>query len=136
VLLAEDESAVRDLVRQHLEDLGYTVLVAPDGAQALQLARQNIKTIDIVLSDVVMPEMGGCELSEALRQLRPDMKIVLMTGYSEGVTIEQANAAGLQVLSKPFSRRSLAHKIREVLDAAPPAFSSTWPDMHRNLRIV
>ena len=121
VLLAEDESAVRNLVRQHLEELGYTVLIAPDGAQALQLARQNIKTIDIVLTDVVMPEMGGCELSEALRQLRPDMKVLLMTGYSEGITLEQANAAGLQVLSKPFSRRSLAYKIREVLDAAPPS---------------
>ena len=136
VLLAEDESAVRNLVRQHLEELGYTVLVAPDGAQALQLARQNIKTIDIVLTDVVMPEMGGCALSEALRQLQPDMKVLLMTGYSEGVTIEQANAAGLQVLSKPFSRRSLAYKIREVLDAAPPSFPSTWPEMPRNMRIV
>ena len=97
---------------------------------------QNIKTIDIVLTDVVMPEMGGCALSEALRQLRPDMKVLLMTGYSEGITIEQANAAGLQVLSKPFSRRSLAYKIREVLDAAPPAFPSTWPEMPRNMRIV
>jgi signal transduction histidine kinase/ActR/RegA family two-component response regulator/HAMP domain-containing protein len=136
VLLAEDEGAVRNLVRQHLEELGYKVLAVADGAQALRIARQNIETIDIVLTDVVMPEMGGYELSKALRQLRPDMKVVLMTGYAEGVTTEEASAAGLQILSKPFSRSSLAHKIREVLDAGAPVFSARWPEMRGKMRVV
>jgi CheY-like chemotaxis protein len=136
VLLAEDEGAVRDLVCQHLEDLGYKVITAADGAQALKTARQHIETIDIVLTDVVMPEMGGYALSKALRELRPEIKVVLMTGYAEGMLTEEARAAGLEVLSKPFSRRSLAQKIREVLDSGAPLLAPRWPQARRKMHVV
>jgi CheY-like chemotaxis protein len=120
VLLAEDESAVRMLVRQHLHELGYRVLEAADGGQALELAKSNIDQIDIVVTDAIMPKMGGRELSENLRRLRPELKILLITGYAEGVLYDEIRAAALQVLSKPFSRRALACKLREMLDIPAP----------------
>jgi PAS domain S-box-containing protein len=120
VLLAEDESAVRILVRQHLEELGYHVLEAADGGQALALAKDNLEQIDIVVTDAIMPKMGGRELSENLRRLRSGLKILLVTGYAEGVLYDEIRAAGLELLPKPFSRRALARKLREMLDTPGP----------------
>jgi PAS domain S-box-containing protein len=120
VLLAEDESAVRMLVRQYLQELGYRVLEVPDGSQAFELAQQKIDQIDIVVTDAIMPKMGGRELSENLRRLRPGIKILLITAYAEGVLYDEIRAAGLQFLPKPFSRRALARKLREMLDIPAP----------------
>ncbi len=130
VLLAEDEGAVRTLLHEHLQELGYRVLEAANGMQALEIARQHINQIDIVVTDVVMPKMGGRELSAQLRLLRPEIKIVLMTGYTEATVCDELRAAGLELLAKPFSRRALAGKLREMLDShqpARPAAAETLP---------
>jgi PAS domain S-box-containing protein len=121
ILLAEDEHGVRMLIRKYLEQLGYRVLDASDGRQALEIARQNLEQIDIVVTDAIMPKMGGRELSDNLRQLRPELKILLITGYAEGVLYDEIRAAGLELLPKPFSRRALATKLREMLDILPAA---------------
>jgi PAS domain S-box-containing protein len=123
ILLAEDESAVRILIRQYLEELGYRVFDAPDGIRALELAKQHIDQIDIVITDAIMPKMGGRELSINLRHLRPEIKILMMTGHVEGVLYDEIRVAGLPLLSKPFSRREVASKLREILDGktAPQA---------------
>jgi CheY-like chemotaxis protein len=121
VLLAEDEGAVRTLLHEHLQELGYRVLEAANGTQALEIARQHINEIDIVVTDVVMPKMGGRELAAQLRLLRPEIKIVLMTGYTEAAVCDELRAAGLELLAKPFSRRALAGKLREMLDSRQPA---------------
>ena len=121
VLLAEDEGGVRGLIHEYLEELGYHVMEASNGAEALELARQNITRIDIVLTDAIMPKMSGSELCRQLRILRPEIKILMMTGYTDAGVCDEIRAAGLELLSKPFSRRILATKIREMLDGAMPA---------------
>ena len=118
VLLAEDEDVVRILIRDLLHGLGYRVLLAPDGKQAFALAEQHLDEINIVISDTIMPAMGGLDLYRRLRTLRPGLKVVLMTGYADGMLQDsEIQAAGLQLLSKPFTRQTLARKLREVLDA-------------------
>jgi PAS domain S-box-containing protein len=118
VLVVEDDEAVRELVVTQLQDLGYRVLEAPDGSRALTLLR-GAGIIDLLFTDVVMPGgMTGQQLAEEGRQLRPEMKVLLTSGYTQNSIVHQGKLdKGVHLLSKPYRRDDLAHRIREVLDS-------------------
>lgn len=116
ILLAEDQIGIRDLVRPFLEDIGYTVLEASDGEAALRIAQQHRGQIDLLLTDIVMPKMGGHQLAQQTAALHPHMKVLYMSGYAEYATSRAGNShAGELALQKPFSMDALAIKVREVL---------------------
>jgi signal transduction histidine kinase len=116
ILLVEDEPGVRDLASHFLRASGYSVLEAADGVQALEVAEKYPGPIHLLLSDMVMPRMSGQELMQRLLGARKDMKIILMSGYSEynGTEFRQADSIFLR-LGKPFSLASLVGKVREAL---------------------
>jgi two-component system cell cycle sensor histidine kinase/response regulator CckA len=117
VLLVEDEEGVRTLSRMILESHGYTVLEAKDGTEALLLAEQHQGTIHLLVSDVVMPKMSGRELGERLAVLRPDMKVLYFSGYTDDAIVRHGIVdAKTPFLQKPFSPLGLGRKVREVLD--------------------
>jgi PAS domain S-box-containing protein len=121
VLLVEDEAAVRSLVRKVLERRGYLVLEATNGAEAIQLAQSHEGRIDLILTDVVMPDIAGPTLIEMLAPHRSEARVLFMSGYTDqeiirrGVDKFQAGFIG-----KPFSPDALAAKVREILDAGVP----------------
>ena len=116
VLLAEDAESLRRLNFELLEDLGYTVLEAGFGLEALYKAAQYSETIHVLLTDVVMPGMSGKELAERLALLRPNVKVIYMSGYTDHVIFQTGILKpGTAFLQKPFTRETLARKLREVL---------------------
>jgi two-component system cell cycle sensor histidine kinase/response regulator CckA len=118
LLLVEDEAAVRASVRRLLEWHGYTVLEARNGADALRVYEAHEEGIDLVLTDVVMPEMGGHELVERLRALRPGLRVLFMSGYAERAFASNgAIPPGMGFVEKPFTVETLMRRLREVLDA-------------------
>jgi CheY-like chemotaxis protein len=125
ILLAEDEAAVRRSTREFLSLNGYIVLEAKNGADALTIARQYKGPIHLMITDVVMPQMGGAKLAGELATERPEMKVLFVSGYAE-TTVQRHGTIDvtMRFLQKPFSLRTLAHKVREVLDADAPALSS------------
>jgi DNA-binding NtrC family response regulator len=119
ILVAEDEGALREAVCDYLSGLGYTVFGAGSGQEALSLASEQEKTIDLLLTDLVMPKMSGGELSQHLGKLRPGMKTIYMSGYADEAKMRQSvPETNVSVLQKPFSLGTLARKIREVLESA------------------
>lgn len=117
ILLVEDEDALRDLLADNLTRLGYDVLTARDGPVALEIEEDYEGPIDLLLSDVVMPSFGGVEVANALRQTRPDTKVILMSGYpTHGIAKDTVLPQGITFLSKPVDPNLLARKIREELD--------------------
>jgi PAS domain S-box-containing protein len=118
VLLVEDSAAVRSIARQILERNGYTVLEAPNGKAALDIGRKRTSRIHLLLTDVVMPEMSGRQLAEAFSTVRPDAKVIFMSGYTDDAVVRHGVvSAGVDYLQKPFSPDALLRKVREVLDA-------------------
>jgi PAS domain S-box-containing protein len=119
ILLVEDEEIVRTLAIHVLGDLGYTVLEAANGEQALRVLQEHAgETIHLLLTDVVMPKMGGRALAERLRTIRPDLKMLFISGYSEnGMAPLTTFEPGVAFLQKPFTPGSLARKVRDVLDS-------------------
>ena len=113
MLLAEDEDAVRELAGEFLRSSGYKVIEGKDGIDALEKAERESGTIDVLVTDVVMPRMRGTELAQRLKRVYPAIKIVYMSGYLEhnGEDGFIADAAQLQ---KPFSRDSLLQKLRDA----------------------
>jgi two-component system cell cycle sensor histidine kinase/response regulator CckA len=112
VLVVEDEEVVRGLVRQVLEGQGYVVLVAQDGQEAIELAGRN--TIDVLLTDLTMPNVGGREVAERLRETQPGLKVVYMSGYVEdGLT--GALPPATSFLGKPFTFSELTETVRHLL---------------------
>jgi two-component system cell cycle sensor histidine kinase/response regulator CckA len=117
ILLVEDEAAVRSSARRLLERQGYSVLEARHGADALRIVEESGRHIDLVVTDLVMPEMGGRELAERLRAHRPALKVLFMSGYTE-----KAIAAGgimppnTGFVEKPFTVEQLMRRLREILD--------------------
>jgi len=118
VLLVEDDASVRELAAQILRNQGYTVLEAPHGHEAIRMARDGVeKKIHLLLTDVVMPQMGGRELVNQFRRLHPDVKVLFISGYSGNAVTHQAMVKpGERLLQKPFSPTTLAKKVREALD--------------------
>ncbi|OPY67492.1 MAG: Blue-light-activated protein [Syntrophorhabdaceae bacterium PtaU1.Bin034] len=117
ILLVEDENTLRDLVRTLLEAQGYTVLEAQDGDNALAVSGRYGGSIHLLMTDVVMPGISGRELAERLKTLRPSMKVLFMSGYTDDAVVRHGLlTARVQFLPKPFSPAMLALKVREVLD--------------------
>lgn len=125
VLLVEDEEVVRAVIAEILEGAGYTVLPAANGREAFELAGTFAGRIDVLLTDWIMPEMGGPEIAERLREERPELRVVFMSGYAEAeAVLDQLERGGAAFLPKPFSAADLARLMRHVLEgtpAAPPA---------------
>ena len=117
ILLAEDEAAVRNLARRVLEKHGYKLLLAATGRDGVQLATQHAGPIDLLVTDVVMPEMGGRELAQRLAALQPGLKVLYLSGYTDDMIVRHGVLeAGVAFLQKPFTPDTLLRKIREVLD--------------------
>ncbi len=120
ILLVEDEANLRYLARQYLEKQGYKVIEAADGAVAMQIAVAHEAVIHLLLTDVIMPGMNGRELAQRISEIRPNVKILYMSGYTENVIGHNGMLdAGVRLLQKPFNLRDLKSKVREVLDATP-----------------
>jgi CheY-like chemotaxis protein len=117
VLLVEDEPEVRGVVSSLLLDLGYRVVAAASGREALALAARDGEPFDLLLTDVTMPEMSGRELAVRLRELRPSTRVLYMSGHQEELSPREAAVPGF--LQKPFSAEELAHAVRTVLDGPP-----------------
>jgi len=114
ILIAEDESGIRALASLILTDLGYTVLTAANGTDALEVVQKHGAQINLLLSDIIMPRMGGFELYRQMQQQFPHIKTLFMTGYAEEALGEKP--PGITLLQKPFSRETLASKIHDVLN--------------------
>ena len=118
ILLAEDEEVVRKLALEVLLSYGYKVLEAENGKTALSICESQGESIDLLITDVVMPEMGGRELAARLLKRCPDVKVLYMSGYTDDAVIRQGEIKeGSNFIQKPFSLEALVQKVREVLDA-------------------
>ena len=116
VLLVEDSDLVRDVVAIMLESDGLTVLQASGGEEALALARRGDVPIDLLLTDIVMPEVSGVELADRLERERPGLRILFMTGYAEeAVMKEEILGKHRECIVKPFTREQIATRVRELL---------------------
>jgi two-component system cell cycle sensor histidine kinase/response regulator CckA len=116
ILLVEDEKGVRELAREYLASSGYTVIEAEDGHTALELAAMHVGQIHLLLTDVVMPGISGRELAERVSQIRPGIKIIYMSGYTDQAVVHQGILQNDAVLlQKPFTLMTLAGKLREML---------------------
>ena len=120
VLLVEDELSVRTLAGEVLRRLGYVVIAAAHGDEALRLASQHPDEIHLMVTDVVMPRMNGRELADRLRLSRPEIKMLFMSGYTDHVVMQRDLAPGVAFLQKPFTPEVFARKVRLVLDAHGP----------------
>ena len=119
VLLVEDEVSVRALAARVLRIQGYTVIEAANGDEALALALHSGRTIDLLLTDVIMPQIGGKALADRLTQLLPGVRVLFMSGYTDDAIIHHGRLEpGIAFLHKPFSPAALARKVREALDTA------------------
>jgi PAS domain S-box-containing protein len=118
ILLVEDDSSVRDLAVRFLRGQGYTILEATNGNEAIRIARKSKKEkVHLLLTDMVMPQMGGKELVERFRSIHPEIKVLFISGYTDfAITHHGLSEPNTALLQKPFSLTSLAKKVREVLD--------------------
>ncbi|MCA9540365.1 MAG: response regulator, partial [Myxococcales bacterium] len=131
VLVMEDEHTLRNMLARNLERLGYAVLAAVDGEQALVISRRRDAPIDLLIADVVLPGVQGCDVAMTLRAERPDLAVLLISGHLDDNALAQAaSALDACVLAKPFDRQRLARAVRDALqsalrgDASPPV--NTW----------
>lgn len=119
ILLVEDEAAVRTLAKKLLSQKGYRVLEASDGAIALRLAAGHVGEIDLVLTDVAMPNLGGRGMVEELRELSPGMRVLFMSGYpKDEIFPEKDRGKGIPYLQKPFTSQTLLSEVRAALGYA------------------
>ncbi|MBY0524596.1 MAG: PAS domain-containing protein [Gemmataceae bacterium] len=116
ILLVEDEDIVRNLARTVLQRAGYRVLVAADGVEALQVCEQHTGAIELLVTDVVMPQMNGRDLAERLTQKRPALKVLFMSGYTGFINEPLAVPTRAGFLQKPFAPDALARQVRSLLD--------------------
>jgi len=119
VLVVEDEDIVRLLVVEVLRDLGYRALEASDGPAGLRIL-QSPQRIDLLVTDIGLPELNGRQLADAARAKRPDLKVLFMTGYAESAASGDFLDKGMHIVSKPFTMENLAAKIREMIEFVQP----------------
>jgi two-component system, cell cycle sensor histidine kinase and response regulator CckA len=127
ILLVEDEPQVRQVAHRMLQQHGYVVLIAGDGQEALHLSRHYSGPIHLMLTDVIMPGMSGHEIMQHLRQERPEMKVLYMSGHTENAIVHHGVLdPGIAFMQKPFRHEELMHKVLEVLQSpsSPPSSSS------------
>jgi two-component system, cell cycle sensor histidine kinase and response regulator CckA len=118
ILLVEDEPTVRELAKEFLEEYGYRVLAAANGSEGLSVCKEFREKIDLIITDVVMPQMSGRELAEQARILRPETQVLYMSGFTDDAVVRHGVIADdLCFIQKPFSPDALASKAREILDA-------------------
>ena len=133
ILLVEDDSSLREVTCEVLETSGYNVISADSPGRALYLVNCHRGPIDFLLTDIIMPKMNGRELATRVLEIRPNMKVLYVSGYSDGVLQDSVHGAlegGLEFLQKPFTRLALTSKVREILDSkgqAVPAFETNYP---------
>jgi len=120
LLVVEDEDALRNAICSYLRTLGYTVLEAKSGPQALALANQH-GDIDLLITDVVMPKMSGRELSQIMESLRPGLRTIHMSGYTDDAVLRHGIEEGASFLQKPFILGALARKVHDTLRLAKTA---------------
>jgi PAS domain S-box-containing protein len=119
ILVVEDDATVRRVAARMLKEEGYQVLTASSGGEALLICEGHPEKVHLLLTDVVMPRMGGRELADRLRILRPDMRVAFMSGYTEGTILQDGAEGSTTVfIAKPFDREVLKKKVREALDRA------------------
>jgi CheY-like chemotaxis protein len=117
ILLVEDENMVRDLVREILEEYGYEVLTASNGIAGLELCRNFEGRIHLLITDVVMPHMSGRELAESISAIRPETRVLYMSGFTDDAVVRHGVLADdMCFIQKPFSPEALATKARKLLD--------------------
>jgi two-component system cell cycle sensor histidine kinase/response regulator CckA len=117
ILLIEDDEAIRKLARLVLQSRGYQVLEARHGEEALAIGQTHPGPIDLVVTDMLMPHMGGRQVAQQLRLNRPNLRVLFMSGYAEDVALGgEAQASMEAFISKPFTALALASKVRQVLD--------------------
>jgi PAS domain S-box-containing protein len=121
LLLVEDSEALRDLIREVLEQHGYRVLQANHGERALEVLREHEGAVDLLLTDVVMPKLGGKDLADEVQVLHPGIRVLYMSGYTDGA-ISRAGILreGMTLLEKPFTSERLTRAVREALDRPEP----------------
>jgi CheY-like chemotaxis protein len=116
ILLVDDEEQLRNLSRESLEMQGYRVLEARDGGQALLICEKHQGVIDLMITDVIMPRMSGPQLYERLKHVRPEMRVLFISGYTAGMIREKGLLdPGSDFLQKPFSPDALARRVQETL---------------------
>ena len=116
ILLVEDSDVVRAVIANMLVNGGFTVLQASGGEEALALSRRGDASIDLLLTDIVMPEMSGVELADRLERERPDMRILFMTGYAEEVVVNEGYLGKHgECIGKPFTQEQITKRVRKIL---------------------
>jgi len=122
VMVVEDEAPLRELTRVLLEDAGYTVLESSGAEDALETAKDMQRKIDLLLTDIVMPRLDGRELANQMVSLRPDLKVLYMSGYTDDIIVHRGVLTqGAVLVQKPFTKRTLLQKVRETLDSKSQA---------------
>ena len=116
ILVAEDETALREKIREVLEAAGYRVLVSKDVDDAIQIVTQHKDPVDLLLTDVVMPKLSGPELAMQLQPLNPRMKVLYMSGYPDPNKLNAVLASNAVFIQKPFTKQKLLYRLREVLE--------------------
>jgi len=117
ILFIDDEDIIVDVARDMLEILGYKVLIAQTGEEAVKIYRQYKKEIALVIQDMVMPGMNGADIFKAIKKINPDVKVILASGYMMNKQIAAVMDAGCRAfMQKPFRLEELSVKVREVLD--------------------
>ena len=128
VLLVEDEDIVREVIAEILEDAGYTVLSTPNGREAFDVAASFEGPIDVLLTDWLMPGIGGPEIARQLRAARPELRVIFMSGYAESdAVLDQLERGVTTFLPKPFSATDLTRMLRHVLEGPTGAGQSSSP---------
>ncbi|MGH7555956.1 MAG: ATP-binding protein, partial [Longimicrobiales bacterium] len=123
ILVVEDDTQVRDFAARVLEERGYHVLTARYGDEAIAIAKESNRHIDLLLADVFMPHLSGGETAVAVRELRPAVKVLYMSAYPDSVTLEAELGSNIALLPKPFSPEDLERVVREVLDGLAPTLA-------------
>lgn len=115
VLVVEDEKPVRDLILRMLQSLGYSALPAGSGAEAIEISQRFSGPITLLLTDIVMPEMSGFQVADTLLRLRPGLKVLYLSGYTEHAVVSHGPGPGVDFLAKPFTRETLSRKLTEIM---------------------